>query len=153
MESIDRIKDIQGAGRLAVDAVVGITDIVEAMHHTIVSFGGVLGNPVPNRTRGIPGIVYKSIRAITELAGQGLDISVNQLRFILEESESSPGREAVLSALNGVLGGLPGCQRQPAGHLHGISLQWKIGRCGGTVGNDPAGRRKGCCYGSWPLHE
>ena len=95
---------MQGAGRLTVDAVVGITDIVEAMHHTIVSFGGKLGNPAQKRTRGIPGLVYKSIRSITELAGVGLDISLRELSSILDESESSPGREAILSAVNGVLG-------------------------------------------------
>ena len=103
-KSCNRSKDIQGAGKLTVDAIIGITDIVEAMHHTIVSFGGIMGEPDQTRTKGITGMVYKSIRTITEMVGKGLDIPLNQLGSLIEESETSPGREAVLSALNGVLG-------------------------------------------------
>ncbi len=104
MESINCSKDIQGASKLTVDAVVGITDIVEAMHHTVVSIGGKMDDPVQNRAKGITDIVYKSIRTITELVGQGLDFPLNKLSSVLEDSDSSPGREAVLSTLNGVLG-------------------------------------------------
>ncbi|MCP4344536.1 MAG: hypothetical protein GY795_03295 [Desulfobacterales bacterium] len=103
-ESGNRSKDIQGAGKLAVDAVIGITDIVESMHHTITSFGGIMGEPDQTRTKGIAGMVYKNIRTITEIVGEGLDIPLNRLSSMIEESEFSPGREAVLSALNGVLG-------------------------------------------------
>jgi len=103
-ESSNRSKDIQGAGKLTVDAIIGITDIVESMHHTIISLGGKLGESDQPRTKGITGIVYNNIRNITEMIGKGLDVSLNQLSSMMEESESSPGREAVLSALNGVLG-------------------------------------------------
>lgn len=103
-ESSNRPKDIQGAGTLTVDAIIGITDIVESLHHTISSLGGKLVEPDQSRTKGITGFVYNNIRTITAMAGKGVDVSLNRLSSMMEESESSPGREAVLSALNGVLG-------------------------------------------------
>ena len=103
-ESSNRLKDIQGAGKLTVDAIIGIADIVESMHHTIISLGGILGETDQPRTKGITGIVYNNIRTITGMVGKGLDVSLNQLSSLMEESKSCPGQEAVLSAMNGVLG-------------------------------------------------
>lgn len=96
--------DIRGAGRLTVDAIVGITDIVESMHQTIRSVGGLLGDADQTRTGGIAGVVYQSIRTITALGGKGLDVSLNQLDSYISENEPSVNREAVVAALNGVLG-------------------------------------------------
>lgn len=102
--SCNRPKDIQAAGKVTVDAIVGVTDIVEAMHHTIINLGRVQGKTDPLRTKGITGMVYKNIRSITKIVGKGLDVSLNQLSASIGESGSSPGREAILAALNGVLG-------------------------------------------------
>ena len=96
--------DLRGAGSLTIDAIRGITDLVEAMHHTITSLGGVLGDPGQQRTTGITGMVYRNIRTVTELVGSGIDALLDKLSLIIEEKESSPAREAVLAALNGVLG-------------------------------------------------
>lgn len=120
-ESSNRLKDIQGAGRLTADAIVGLTDIVDAMHHTISSFGGILGEPNQTRTKGITGFVYQSIRTITEMMGKGLDVSLNQLHSVIEKSDSSSGREAVLSALNGVLGDYLAAKGNPLS----ISMQFR----------------------------
>ena len=104
MAKIKRTSDIRGAGNLTIDAITGITDLVEAMHHTIASFGGILGGSNQNRTTGITGMVYRNIRTITELVGDGIDVSLKRLSSLLGEKKSSQEREAVLSALNGVLG-------------------------------------------------
>lgn len=102
--SCNRPKDIQAAGKVTVDAIVGVTDIVEAMHHTIINLGRVPSKTDPLRTKGITGMVYKNIRSITKIVGKGLDVSLNQLSALIGESDSSPGREAILAVLNGVLG-------------------------------------------------
>jgi pimeloyl-ACP methyl ester carboxylesterase len=102
--SSNRSKDIQAAGKLTVEAIIGITDIVESIHHTIINLGRVSGKSDPPRTRGITGMVYNNIRTITKVVGKGLDVSLNQLSTLIEESDSSPEREAFLAALNGVLG-------------------------------------------------
>ena len=96
--------DLRGAGSLTIDAIKGITDLVESMHHTITSLGGVLGDPGQQRTTGFTGMVYRNIRTVTELVGSGIDSLLDKLSLIIEEKESSPEREAVLAALNGVLG-------------------------------------------------
>ena len=96
--------DLRGAGRLTIDAVTGITDIAESLHRTITSLSGRPGKPDRHRTKGITGIVYRNIRSITEMVGNGIDELLGRLSTKLGENDSSPGREAVLSALNGVLG-------------------------------------------------
>ena len=103
-ESSNRSKDFQGTGKIAVDAIAGITDVVESMHQTITSIGGIVGQSGQTRTKGITGMIYQTVRTVTGLVGKGLDVSLNQLGPLMEASESSPGREAVISALNGVLG-------------------------------------------------
>lgn len=86
---------------MVIDATAGVTDVVEAMHHNIVRAPG--GTPSRGRTRGITGLVYRSIRGITRLVGGGIDAALAPFTP-LGEGRSSTGREAVLAALNGVLG-------------------------------------------------
>ena len=98
--------DLRGAARLAVDATAGLTDLVEAMHARIASPPGV--SAPEGRTRGITGLVYKSIRGVTQLVGGSVDALLGLLEAVLapgaKEGPPNPQREAVLAALNGVLG-------------------------------------------------
>ena len=96
--------DLRSIGNLTVDAITGITDIVESLHHTIAGLGGMLGAPDQYRTKGVTGMVYRNIRTVTESAGDGIDALLGRLGPMLGEKDSSPSREAVLAALNGVLG-------------------------------------------------
>ncbi|HKI50078.1 MAG TPA: hypothetical protein VKA69_12170, partial [Desulfobacteria bacterium] len=104
MAKIKRESDIRGAGNLAIDAIMGITGLVEALHHKIAGLGGILGEPNHNRATGITGMVYRNIRAVSGFAGGGIDLLLKQLASLLGEKHSSPAREGVLAALNGVLG-------------------------------------------------
>jgi len=99
-----RVSDLHGIHRLASDATVGITNLVEAMHHTILRTPGILGKPPTGRTRGITGFVYRSVRGVTRLVGGGLDALLERFARIVRDEHTSPEREAVLAALNGVLG-------------------------------------------------
>lgn len=96
--------DLQGASRLTIEAVSGITSIVESMHQTITSMAGAFGGTADQRTNGVTGLVYRNIRTITDVTGGGIDILFNQLSALIGEKEPSPAREAVVAALNGVLG-------------------------------------------------
>lgn len=93
--------DLHGAGRLAIDAIAELTGLVESLHHAITRAPAGQTRP---RTRGISGLVYRSIRAVTDLVGRALDSLLSRLVPLLEAGASSPGREAVLAAMNGVLG-------------------------------------------------
>jgi PGAP1-like protein len=100
------LSDVRGLTRLAVDATVGATDLVEAVHHGIarpISPISLIRTP-GRRTRGITGLVYRCIRGMTHLVGRGSDALLEQLTAGLGEQSSSRGREAVLAALNGVMG-------------------------------------------------
>lgn len=99
-----RGSDVRGLLRLANDATLGLTELVEAMHHTILRAPGVLGKSPRGRTNGITGLVYRSVRGVTRGVGTGVDVLLGVLAPLLAEKPSSQEREAVLAALNGVLG-------------------------------------------------
>jgi len=96
--------DLRGASRLAVEATRRVTEVVEAMHHTIGGGPDVLGRPLALPVRLLTAPVYGTIRAVTRLVGTSIDVVLAQLAPLLGESTPGPEREAVLAALNGVLG-------------------------------------------------
>lgn len=100
-----RHSDLRGAARLAVDATTGLADLVEAMHERVARLPGVPPPQPDGRTRGVTGLVYKTIRGVTRLVGGSVD-ALLALAAPLLASEQTPGaeREAIVAALNGVLG-------------------------------------------------
>jgi len=99
-----QISDLRGAARLAFDATVGITDLVEKMHRTIQLTPLPLGRSRAGRTRGITGFVYRSVRGVTHLVRLGVDAGFSPLNALLPEGESSAARDALVSVVNGVYG-------------------------------------------------
>lgn len=101
-----RASDLRGLNRLVIEATASVTEVVEAVHHNIgdaVRGVGAVDEPSRGRARGIPGLVYRSIRGITHLVGGGIDAALAPFAS-WGEGRSSQRREAVLAALNGVLG-------------------------------------------------
>lgn len=102
-----RHSDLRGAARLATDATAGLTDLVEALHARIARVPG-LGAFSPRapegRTGGITGLVYRSIRGVTRVVGGSLDALLGVLAPAIAADELVPEREALVAALNGVLG-------------------------------------------------
>jgi len=113
--------DLRGIGNLTVDAVRGISDIVESMHQTIISCGGLLSEGNTTRTKGITGMVYRNISTITELVGGSIDRLLDRLSMLIGDTASSPAREAAVSALNGVLGDHLATRNNPLA----ISMQFR----------------------------
>ena len=97
-----QFSDLRGVVRLAVDATVGVTDLVEKMHHTIQLAHPPLGTSRAGTTNGLTGLVYRSIRGTTKLVGQGLDAGMAPFSSLLPEQASSAKRDAVVSVINGV---------------------------------------------------
>ncbi len=99
-----RASAVVGASRLAFDAVLGLTDVVESMHGTIARRPFPVGRIADTRTRGITRLVYQSIRLITRLLGAGLETA----QFLFTPPAGGPSsprrRERLLSILNGVVG-------------------------------------------------
>ena len=100
-----RPSDLRGLCRLGVDGSVGLTHLVEAMHHTIASRAGIVAAPPAGRTRGITGAVYGAVRGSMRLVGHGVDAA---LRLADTQATSgvagTPEREAFVAALNGLWG-------------------------------------------------
>lgn len=97
-----RLSDLHGVARLGVEATAGLTDVVEAMHAAIARPHLGLRGAAPARTAGIAGLVYRGIRGTTRLAGTGLGLVLS--RQDAAPLRTSAEREAVIAALNGVLG-------------------------------------------------
>ena len=104
-EAASQARALRGAARLATDATTGLTDLVEAVHARIASVPGLPG-PADGRARGIAGLVYKTVRGVTRAVGGSVDTLLAALAPAIGERAGlpSPEREAVLAALNGVLG-------------------------------------------------
>jgi len=85
-----------------------VTRITEDVHQSVLNTMGIPGGKAPGQTRGIPGLVYKSIHNVTQLVGKGVDVILSRLQPLFESAENAksgtPQREAVLAALNGVMG-------------------------------------------------
>jgi pimeloyl-ACP methyl ester carboxylesterase len=94
---------VRGAARLAVDATLAVTDLVEAMHAGITRIPGTGAAP-GGRTRGLTGLVYGAVRGITRGVGGGLDALLRVLEPALGPPAEVPEREALRAALNGVMG-------------------------------------------------
>ena len=104
MAGIVRRADLHGLLRLGVDATLGVTDLVEALHHTIAERTGPLGQAPVGRTRGLTGFVYRSVRGVTRAVGHGIDATWRMLPAAAAPVATTPQREALLAVLNGVWG-------------------------------------------------
>ena len=98
------LSDLRGVMRLAVEATVGVTDVVEKMHHTIQLGHAPLGASRADNTNGLTGFVYRSIRGTTRLVGKGLDAGLAPVTDMLPEDASNTTRDAFVSAINGMYG-------------------------------------------------
>lgn len=102
--SYNSADDLKGAGQIAVDGIVGITNIVEALHFTIVRLGVLGNNENRKKVKGLSGFIYNMIRAIAVMTGYGVDHLLDKLQRHLGEKLSTQKREALVSIVNGVLG-------------------------------------------------
>ena len=102
-----QMADLRGLALLGLDGVVGVTNVVEAMHHTITSGSGIVGPAASGRTSGITGLVYRAVRGTTRALGLGLDTVLRALPATVaaeRDIKRDGKREAWIAALNGVWG-------------------------------------------------
>ena len=99
-----RGSELQGLTRLITDATIGITDLVEAMHNRVVHLPFLPSTPIQHLITSIAGVTYKNIKRSTQFIGGSLDKVVGQLTYILGEIKTTDEKEAIRSALNGVIG-------------------------------------------------
>lgn len=110
------LSDIRGLAQLATQGTLGITELVEKVqgnvYKVVAAPFGAAGQKFVDRTAGasgvrksgITGLVYGSVKGVTRLAGGTVDALLSRVGPRAEPQASSPQREALLAALNGVLG-------------------------------------------------
>ena len=95
--------DVAGISRLAIEGTSGITDIVEDIHNAVLE--NILpGTPIQSALVESTASIYAAVRIVTGAAGGGLDAALSPYVSRIANIKSTPEREAVLAALNGVLG-------------------------------------------------
>jgi hypothetical protein len=110
------VSDLQGLAQLATQGVLGVAGLAEQVqgnvYKTVAAPFGLLGSRFVDhtpgasgvRTNGITALVYGSVKAVTRLAGGAANALLSRAAPLVGEQASSSEREAMLSALNGVLG-------------------------------------------------
>jgi pimeloyl-ACP methyl ester carboxylesterase len=94
----------QGVGRLTIDAVLAITDIVESVHKRIRPVSAISSATGIEQLSGISGLVYRNIRNMTERIGKKMDAPLAAISKAMASQPDSTSTQALLAALNGVLG-------------------------------------------------
>lgn len=94
----------QGVGRLTIDAVLAITDIVESLHKRISPLSTKKSLTEKEQLSGISGLVYRNIRNLTAVVGKSIDTPLAAISKTLASQPDSGSSQALLAALNGVLG-------------------------------------------------
>ncbi len=128
-----RPTDLRAVAQLTTQATQGVVRMAEGVHQSVWGTLGV-GKMTSGKTGGITGLVYQSVRGVTQLVAKGLDKALAKLEPYLELSTglntSTPEREAVLAALNGVLGDHLAASSNPLAtqmtlRLAGQALDWQ----------------------------
>lgn len=116
-------EDLRGASRLVIEATRGVTSLVEEMHEAIARGPAGLGRIATAPVQFVSRTVYASVRGVTQLVGDAIDLALVPLARVLGGSAPGPERDAVLAALNGVLGD----HLQATGNPLAIAMQLRPG--------------------------
>lgn len=126
-----RASDLRGVVQLATQATRGVARMAEGVHQSVWGSMGVPGGKTAGTTRGLTGLIYQTVQGITQLVGSGADALLGKLQPLLDaadaEAPETPQREAVLAALNGVLGDRLAASGNP------LATRMQL-RCAGTGG-------------------
>ena len=102
--SAPRASDLYGLGRLGVEGTLQVAALVEAMHAGIQQVA-TLRRPRPGaRPDPIARLAYAGVRGVTGAVGLTLDLIARRFDWPVPPMPPVPRREALLAALNGVLG-------------------------------------------------
>ncbi|MBX9818535.1 MAG: alpha/beta hydrolase [Burkholderiaceae bacterium] len=128
-----RTSDLRGVVQLATQATRGVARMAEGVHQSVWGSMGVPGGKTAGTTRGLTSLIYQTVQGVTQLVGTGAEAILTKLQPLLDaadaEAPNTPQREAVLAALNGVLGdrlaasGNPLATRMQLRHA-GQTLDW-----------------------------
>jgi hypothetical protein len=103
-----RASDLRAATLLASEATTAVISLTEGVHQAVWRALGAPDGETAGQTRGITGLVYKSITGISQWVGRGVISAVHRLEPLLGQLDAQKSetfeRAAVIAALNGVMG-------------------------------------------------
>ena len=103
-----RASDLRAMALLAHQATTAVTQIAEGVHQSIWRTLGAPSGATPAQTRGLTGLIYKSINGVSSFVGRGVVSALDRLEPLLKrletQSDETPERAAFIAALNGVMG-------------------------------------------------
>jgi len=103
-----RTSDLRGVAQLATQATLGVTDVAEGVHRSVWTALGAPAGTEPGRTRGLTGLVYRTVRGVTRLVGAGVDTVLAAVEPPADpHADPTSGtrhRETAVAVLNGVMG-------------------------------------------------
>lgn len=103
-QNTNKDSELQGISRLATEATLGITDLVQAVQKRIVEPYPTLSTPVQYLITRIAGVAFKNIRWATRFIGGRLDQVLGRLAPVLGNIRESPEKAALRAVLNGIIG-------------------------------------------------
>ncbi|NRR32423.1 alpha/beta hydrolase [Oxalobacteraceae bacterium] len=98
---VSHAADLRGLSRLTINAVTGVTELAEAVHLNILQ---QVPAPLARPLSRLTSYVYGGVRGATGLVGSGIERALAKVQPLLGEQNGWTGREALLAAVNGVLG-------------------------------------------------
>jgi len=127
-----RPSDVRGLYRLGADGCVGLTDLVEAMHHTIGARIGLQAASPAGRTSGLTGAIYGTVRGSLRAVAGGVDAVWRRVEPVAAHGAATPQHDAFIAALNGVWGDHLAASGNPlaipmALRRDGVPLEWRDG--------------------------
>ena len=144
------VATLRGVGKMAVDATVGVTDLVQALHLRIARTATrPVGGPATAAIDGVTRLVYGGVRGVARAVGGGLDALLRPLQALLVNGAADPAaparsgaaaapailgprtRAALLAALNGVLGDYLARTANP------LAIRMTLRRDGAALDLDP----------------
>jgi hypothetical protein len=121
--------DLSAGARLLTEGTLSVTRLVEGVHRAVHRSMGLPTQAASGRTRGLTGLIYRSIEEVTGWVGRGTERALAAWEASQgpadAEQASTPQRLAALAALNGVMGDRLAVQGNPLATRMGFCLDGK----------------------------
>ncbi|MEE9408109.1 MAG: hypothetical protein V3V28_08550 [Polaribacter sp.] len=96
--------ELQGLIHLIMDATIGVTDLVEAVHKQVIQPPFLPSTTIQKLITNIVGVTYNNIRWSTLFIGDNLNKVVAHITPLVSKIKPSDKKEIIASVLNGVIG-------------------------------------------------
>lgn len=138
------IADLRGLSRLVVTGVLGVTDVVDRMHHEVARGTRLVRATRDGRTAGLTGGVYATVRGVTRLTGGVAEIALDlaaaadrrATRARVPSGPESTAPDADRLAFRAVLNGLVGDHLADSGNP--LAIPMTLRRAGHAIDVDDA---------------